>query len=150
MGGNGVPIARLFGIEIRVSFAWAVLVAIVTLLGAQQAALTAPELAAPVQWLIGAAIATGFLVSVVAHELAHALVGRRYGVQSNTIVLGFAGGLAPLSIEAPKPRDELANALAGPMLTLALGGAMLGLGVVDGSRRRAPGPWRGASSCSAR
>ena len=57
MGGNGLPIARLFGIEIRVSFTWAILVAIVTLLGAQQAALTAPGLAAPVQWLIGVAIA---------------------------------------------------------------------------------------------
>ena len=126
MGGNGLPIARLFGIEIRVSFTWAVLVAIVTLLGAQQAALTAPGLAAPVQWLIGVAIAVGFLVSVVAHELAHALVGRRYGVESTTIVLGFVGGLAPLSIQAPTPRNELAIALAGPLLSLALGGIMLG------------------------
>ena len=131
MGGNGLPIARLFGIEIRVSFTWAVLVAIVTLLGAQQAALTAPGLAAPVQWLIGVAIAVGFLVSVVAHELAHALVGRRYGVESTTIVLGFVGGLAPLSIQAPTPRNELAIALAGPLLSLALGGFMLGLGVLD-------------------
>ena len=131
MGGNGLPIARLFGIEIRVSFTWAVLVAIVTLLGAQQAALTAPGLAAPVQWLIGVAIAVGFLVSVVAHELAHALVGRRYGVESTTIVLGFVGGLAPLSIQAPTPRNELAIALAGPLLSLALGGIMLGLGVLD-------------------
>jgi Zn-dependent protease/predicted transcriptional regulator len=131
MGGNGLPIARLFGIEIRVSFTWAILVAIVTLLGAQQAALTAPGLAAPVQWLIGVAIAVGFLVSVIVHELAHALVGRRYGVESTTIVLGFVGGLAPLSIQAPTPRDELAIALAGPLLSLALGGIMLGLGVLD-------------------
>lgn len=130
MSGNGLPIARLFGIEIRVSFTWAILVAIVTLLGAQQAALTAPGLGATVQWLIGVAIAVGFLVSVVAHELAHALVGRRYGVESTTIVLGFVGGLAPLSIQAPKPRDELAIALAGPLLSLALGGILLGLGVL--------------------
>ena len=131
MGGNGLPIARLFGIEIRVSFTWAILVAIVTLLGAQQVALTAPGLAAPVQWLIGVAIAVGFLVSVILHELAHALVGRRYGVESTTIILGFVGGLAPLSIQAPTPRNELVIALAGPLLSLALGGIMLGLGVLD-------------------
>ena len=77
------------------------------------------------------AIAVGFLVSVVAHELAHALVGRRYGVESTTIVLGFVGGLAPLSIQAPTPRNELAIALAGPLLSLALGGIMLALGVLD-------------------
>ena len=131
MGGNGLPIARLFGIEIRVSFTWAILVAIVTLLGAQQVALTAPGLAAPVQWLIGVAIAVGFLGSVIVHELAHALVGRRYGVESTTIVLGFVGGLAPLSIQAPTPRNELVIALAGPLLSLALGAIMLGLGVLD-------------------
>jgi hypothetical protein len=39
---GGVPIARLLGIEIRVSFTWAILVAVVTLLGAEQASLTAP------------------------------------------------------------------------------------------------------------
>ena len=131
MGAGGVPIARLLGIEIRVSFVWAILVAIVTLVGAQQAALTAPGLAAPIQWLIGVAIALGFLVSVVAHELAHALVGRRYGVEATTIVLGFVGGLAPLSIQAPRPRDELTIALAGPLLSLALGGALLAVGVLD-------------------
>jgi Zn-dependent protease/predicted transcriptional regulator len=131
MSGNGVPIARLFRIEIRVSFTWAILVAIITLLGAQQATLTAPGLAAPAQWLIGVVIAVGFLASVVAHELAHALVGRRYGVESTTIVLGFVGGLAPLGIQAPRPRDELAIALAGPLLSLAVGGIFLGLGVLD-------------------
>jgi Zn-dependent protease/predicted transcriptional regulator len=131
MSSNGLPIARLLGIEIRVSFTWAILVSIITLLGAQQAALTAPGLAAPVQWLIGVAIAVGFLASVVAHELAHALLGRRYGVESTTIVLGFVGGLAPLSIQAPRPRDELVIALAGPLLSLAVGGILLGLGVLD-------------------
>ena len=131
MSGNGLPIARLLGIEIRVSFTWAILVSIITLLGAQQAALTAPGLPAPVQWLIGVAIAVGFLASGVAHELAHALVGRRYGVESTTIVLGFVGGLAPLSIQASRPRDELVIALAGPLLSLTVGGILLGLGVLD-------------------
>ena len=117
MGPGGVPIARLFGIEIRISLTWAVLIAIVTLLGAQQASFTAPDLPAPVQWAIGGIIAFGFLVSVVAHELAHALVGRRYGIEQRSITLGFVGGLAPLDIQAPTPRDELAIALAGPLLS---------------------------------
>ena len=126
-----MPIARLLGIEIRVTFTWAILVAVVTLVGAEQAALTAPGLATPIQWLIGIAIALGFLVSVVVHELGHALVGRRYGVEATVIVLGFVGGLAPLSIQASTPRRELAIALAGPLVSLALGGALLGLGLLD-------------------
>ena len=100
MSGGGLPIARLFGIEIRVSLAWSVLIAVVTVIGAQQAAAGAPQLASAAHILVGALVALGFLASVIAHELAHALVGRRRGVEARTIVLGFAGGLAPLSIEA--------------------------------------------------
>jgi Zn-dependent protease len=129
---GGVPVARLFGIEIRISLAWAVLAAIVTLLGAQQAAVTAPGMAVPLQWVIGGAVALGFLVSVVAHELAHALVGRRRGVASSTIILGFIGGLAPLSIQAGRPVDELAIALAGPLLSLVVAALVLPAAVMAG------------------
>ena len=132
IGAGGVPIARLFGIEIRVSLTWAVLVAIVTILGAQQAAFTAPGLPVAGQWLIGVAIAFGFLVSVIAHELAHALVGRRYGVDQRSITLGFVGGLAPLTIQAPNARAELAIALAGPVLSLIAGAVLVGGGVLAG------------------
>jgi Zn-dependent protease len=132
MGTGGIPIARLLGVEIRVSFTWALLVALVTVVGAQQAAFTAPGLAVPLQWVIGLAVALAFLASVIAHELAHTLVGRRYGVAVSTLTLGFVGGLAPLTIQAPRPRDELAIALSGPLLSLLLGGSLLGLGVLAG------------------
>jgi Zn-dependent protease/CBS domain-containing protein len=102
----------------------------VTLLGAEQAAITSPGLAVPLQWVVGGLVALGFLISVVAHELAHSLVGRRYGVAASTIVLGFVGGLAPLSIQARRPADELAIALAGPGLSLVLAGAVLPLALV--------------------
>jgi Zn-dependent protease len=130
--GGGVPIMRLFGIEIRVAYTWAILLAIVTLLGAQQAAITSPGIVAPLEWLIGVVIAAGFLASVIAHELAHALTGRRFGVASSSITLGFVGGLAPLSIQAATPRAELAIAVAGPVLSTALGVALLLLGAIVG------------------
>lgn len=115
---GGIAVARLFGIEIRVSFAWAFLIALVTLVGSQQSAAAAPSLGAVVHWLIGLVIALVFLGTVVAHELAHALVGRRRGVTTTSIQLGFIGGLAPLSIEASRPRDELVIALVGPLVSL--------------------------------
>jgi len=137
MMAGGVPVARLFGIEIRISIAWALLLAIVAFVGAQQAAFTAPSLAAPLQWLIGFAVALAFLASVIAHELAHALIGRRYGVPTSTIVLGFVGGLAPLSIVAASPRQELVIALSGPVLSLGTGFALIVAGVLVG----AAGSW---------
>jgi Zn-dependent protease/CBS domain-containing protein len=129
---GGVPIARLFGIEIRISLSWAVLAALVTLVGAQQAEIMSPGMAAPLQWVIGGVVALGFLVSVVAHELAHALVGRRRGVPVTTVVLGFVGGLAPLSIQAARPADELVIALAGPFLSLLVAAFLLPAAVFAG------------------
>ena len=114
MMNGGVPIARILGIEIRVSLAWTLLIALITVIGAQQATIGAPDLNPVVQWLIGVAVALLFFVSVIAHELAHAIVGRRRGVPATSIVLGFIGGLAPLGIQAARPRDELAIAVAGP------------------------------------
>lgn len=135
---GGLPIARIAGIEIRVSYAWAFLVAVVTFIGSQQAAMAAPSLAVPVQWLVGLVVALAFLATVVAHELAHALVGRRRGVEASVIHLGFIGGLAPLSIEAPRPRDELVIALAGPAVSLAIAvlaiPLSLAIGVAGGVR----------------
>jgi Zn-dependent protease len=130
---NGLPIARLLGIEIRVSVAWMVLIALITFLGAEQAVLTAPGLARPVQWLIGLAIALGFLATVVAHELAHALVGRRMGVPTSGIVLGFLGGTAPMSIQARQPGGELAIAAAGPIVSALVALIALPFGFATGS-----------------
>ncbi|MCJ7709579.1 MAG: site-2 protease family protein, partial [Chloroflexi bacterium] len=129
---GGLPIVRLFGIEIRISLAWAVVLAMVALIGVQQAAATAPQLMGPIHWVIGAVVALGFLASVIAHELGHALVGRGCGVETTSIQLGFVGGLAPLSIEASRPRDELAIALAGPVISLVLAAVALPLAMMIG------------------
>jgi Zn-dependent protease/CBS domain-containing protein len=96
------------------------MVGIVALLGAEQAALLSPDLAGPLQWLVGAFMAMMYLVSVLAHELAHALVGRRRGIATTTIVMGLVGGLAPLSIETSRPRDEVAIAVSGPLTSLVI------------------------------
>ncbi len=131
--GNGIPIVRLFGIEIRVSLAWALLVAMVTIIGVEQATLGSPDLAPVFQWAIGAGVALLFLASVIAHELGHALVGRRRGVPVTSIALGFIGGLAPLSIQAPRPADELVIALAGPMISIIAAAGMLASGLLVGT-----------------
>jgi Zn-dependent protease len=135
---GGLAIARITGIEIRLSVPWAFLIAVVTFAGSQQAAMAAPSLGAAAHWLIGLVVALAFLATVIAHELAHALVGRRRGVPVSVITLGFIGGLAPLSIEAPRPRDELAIALAGPVVSLLVAllaiPLSLALGVAGGAR----------------
>ena len=141
--GGGVPVARILGIEIRVSFAWAILIALITVIGAQQATLGAPTIPPVAQWAIGVAVALLFLLSVIAHELAHALVGRRRGVPTTVMALGFIGGLAPLAIQAPRARDELVIALVGPAVSLVLAALLIAAGVLLGMVAPASAPVAG-------
>ncbi len=141
---GGIPVVNLFGIEFRVSFTLAVMVGFVALIGAEQSASLAPDMAVALQWLIGAGVAALFLVSVVAHELAHALVGRRRGVRTTAVVLGLVGGMAPLSIEASAPRDEFAIAVAGPIASLAIAAVVVPVGLLVGLAGEAAGALTGA------
>lgn len=71
--------------------------------------------------------------SVLLHELGHAVVARRLGVEVAGIELGFLGGAAKM-INLPRTaKSELLIAGAGPAVSLMLGGASLGLGALLGS-----------------
>jgi Zn-dependent protease len=71
--------------------------------------------------------------SVLLHELGHALVARQLGVRISGIELGFLGGAAKMIDQPPSANAEIAIAAAGPAVSLALGGAGLGLGALLGS-----------------
>jgi len=74
-----------------------------------------------------------FLGSILAHELSHALVGRRFGVRVERITLFVLGGMAHMEEEPPDWRSELAMAIAGPAASLALGFLCLYLaGLISG------------------
>jgi stage IV sporulation protein FB len=58
--------------------------------------------------------------SIVAHELAHALAARRYGIATNEILLLPMGGVAKIAGEPANGTQEVVIALAGPVASLAL------------------------------
>ncbi|MEU6180436.1 site-2 protease family protein [Streptomyces coeruleorubidus] len=72
-------------------------------------------------WLASAVTGLVFLLSLLAHELSHALVARRNGVSVDDITLWLLGGLARLKSEASTPGAELRIAGVGPLVSLVLG-----------------------------
>src|SRR5579875_2486397 len=64
--------------------------------------------------------ALALFASVLAHELAHALVARRFGVRTEGITLFLLGGVATLAEEPRTPRADAAIALAGPAMSATL------------------------------
>ena len=74
-------------------------------------------------WVFAVLTTVAFYASLLAHELAHALVARRHGVNVRSIVLWVFGGVAQLESDTPGPRAELEVAAAGPAASFVLAGA---------------------------
>ena len=74
-------------------------------------------------WLTGLGTAVIFFVSLLAHEVAHALVARRHGVEVTGLTLWLFGGVASLGSEPTTPRADFRIAVAGPAASLGLAGA---------------------------
>ena len=123
----GVPVARILGIEVRLQLGWVLVVALVATLATAQVADVNPNAQPLVQWLLGGVVALGFFLSALIHDMSHAVLARRRGVEVSSIVISFFGGATPLDPASPNPRDELAIAAGGPAMSIALG-ASLALG----------------------
>jgi Zn-dependent protease len=114
--GKAFSLGRLFGIEFRLDFTWFVIFILVTV------SLVSPNYSQWFYWVIGIVASLLFFASVVAHELAHSLVGRANGIPIVSITLFIFGGIAQMTKEATRPGAELKMAVAGPICSLVIGG----------------------------
>ncbi|WP_327315797.1 site-2 protease family protein [Streptomyces sp. NBC_01235] len=126
-------LGRIAGV--RVGVHWSVLLVFgIIAFGLSQGRLpeTYPGRAWAVYWAAGLCTAVVFFASLLAHELAHAVVARRNGVEVDDIVLWLLGGAARLKAEASSPGAELRIAGVGPLVSLLLGGLFaLGAWLLD-------------------
>ncbi len=99
----------------------------------------------PAAYLAGGLIgALGLLAAILAHELGHAVVARRNGVQVDRITLWLFGGVAQLEGEMSSPSVELKVAGVGPAISLVLGAALLAPGLIVSGLAGAVLAWLGA------
>ncbi|GAA0251134.1 site-2 protease family protein [Haladaptatus pallidirubidus] len=128
-------LGSLFGIPIRLGVSFLLVLPLLAYLIGSQVGLTvdllngifgttldpAPLTAGLFPWLLGVGAALGLFASVLLHELGHSLVARRYGLETESITLWFLGGLAQFAELPDDWRQEFAIAIAGPVVSVALG-----------------------------
>ena len=93
-------------------------------------------------WTVAAAAGVLFVGTLLGHELAHALVARRYRMRVHSITLWMLGGMARLEGQPPTARADLAVAAAGPLTSLVgsgLFGMLAWLAGVAGGAEADPG-----------
>jgi Zn-dependent protease/CBS domain-containing protein len=124
--GPSIQLARVFGIRIGATPSWFVVLFVFIYLGADH---FREVLGGSVTQAYVVAVAGVFLffVSLVLHELGHALVARREGIETSGIDLWLFGGVAKLSRDTQAPGAEFRIAAAGPLVTLVIVVLCLGL-----------------------
>jgi Zn-dependent protease len=118
-----IRLGRILGIRISLHVSWFLILGLVALGSARAYAEADPGLSSPTLVGMGTATALLFFACLLAHELGHALVARRLGVPVRGITLFLLGGLSEISEEINVPGNEFAIALAGPLVSAAVGGA---------------------------
>lgn len=119
--GSSIKLGRVFGIEIGIHWSWIFIFLVVTWSFATGVFDEFyPDWSAAQRWIGGGAIALIFFLSVLAHELSHAIISNRNGLPVRSITLFVFGGVANLSREPDSAGLEFRIAIVGPLTSLGL------------------------------
>ena len=118
---GSIRIARLLGIDIRIHFSWFLIFFIVVLSLADSFGAENVTWSDTKSFVIAVIAAVLFFLSVLGHELAHAVVARRFGMDVSSITLFVLGGVANLAKEPPSAISEFLMAAAGPATSIVIG-----------------------------
>jgi Zn-dependent protease/CBS domain-containing protein len=118
---DGLPLGRPLGIPVYLAPSWLAAGVLVTYsLAPYFAEKVSPR---PVHYLAAGLTALLFAVSVLLHELAHAVLSLRLGLPVRKITLYLFGGVTEGESEPPDPAAEYLVAVAGPLTSVFLAGS---------------------------
>jgi Zn-dependent protease len=118
-GGSSIQLARIFGIRIGVDVSWFFVLFLIiwSFSGDYEELFPGDDGKA---FALATVTALLFFVSIVLHELGHAVVAMRNGIPITGIDLWLFGGVAKLERDTDSPGVEFRVAIAGPLVTLAI------------------------------
>jgi Zn-dependent protease len=116
---GSIKLMDVFGFRIGVDASWFLILflLIFTLSGPFRSTLHSSDGIAYLTTVVSVLL---LFVSLIVHEIGHALVARRQGIEVTRIDLFLFGGLTQMSRQAQTPGEEFKIAVAGPLATLGV------------------------------
>ncbi len=105
-----IEVAKVYGIPIRLHVSLLIVVIVLVKGG--------------MDWKVAIPFEIAFATTIVLHELAHSIVAIRKGCHVRQITLLCLGGVAQMEEIPTKPKDEFVMAVAGPVVSLLIGGVL--------------------------
>jgi len=141
-----IPLGRVAGIRVRAHWSVLIMIGLVGwVLGTQVLPGVAPHRPVTGYWAAAVLSGVAFVAALLAHELAHSLVARWYGVPVDSITLWALGGVSELGGEPPTARADLLIAAAGPATSAAAGAVV---GSLAAAIRAGGGPSLAVAACA--
>ncbi len=128
-GGRSIQLVRVFGIRIGVDPSWFLVLFLViySLTGYYQDALPGNNDSGA--FALATASALLFFLSILLHELGHAVVAIRNKIPIAGIDLWLFGGVAKLERDTDSPWVEFKIAIAGPLVTVVIAALCVLIGI---------------------
>ncbi|MBA3509393.1 MAG: hypothetical protein H0T19_04810, partial [Thermoleophilaceae bacterium] len=124
-GGDSIKLARVFGVRIGIEPSWfVVLFALIYFLNLDYR----EQFGDGTALALAVASALLFFLSVLLHELGHAVVAIRNKIGILGIDLWMLGGVAKMERDTDSAGVEFRVAVAGPVVTLLIAAACFGVG----------------------
>ncbi len=131
-GTSGSPygwrLGALAGIPVYLGRSWPVIALVIVVTFGPQVRQSTGASGGTFGYAVAVAYAILLLVSVLAHEAAHALVARRFGYEVDRVVADLWGGHTVYDTSASRPGASAAIAVSGPLANLVIAG--LGYAVI--------------------
>lgn len=113
-------IGSVSGVDVYVRASWLVIAGLIAVLLAPRVEQVEPGLGG-LKYLAGFAFAVLLYLSVLLHEMSHALMAKHFGLPVRSIQLQFLGGLTEIDGEAASPGQEFKIAVVGPLTSIGVG-----------------------------
>jgi Zn-dependent protease/predicted transcriptional regulator len=127
-----IHLGRIFGIQIGLHYSWFIIAFLIVFSLAEHFSAVNSQWSLGLIWATSIVTALLFFASIVAHELSHAAVANRRGMTVRSITLFALGGVANIEQESADAKSEFWMAIAGPVMSFAIGIICLGLVWVQG------------------